>query len=340
MHRVLWLTLLLLGSLLSPALAAEDCAIPPSARLSPPTTDAPVPVAVGLVLTDVIGIDDETQSVDLDAFSKVSWQDPRLAAFAGCRVSPAAIWNPGVEIVNTSKLRNQAPPTAFILEGGQVVISRRFTGWVTSPHRLQDFPFDKRSILLQLVPREAQSDTVVLEVDPTFTARKQDFSIADWAVGEPTVGIDEWNVLNLGQTRSRLNFEVPAQRLRGYWVFKVMLPLLMIIAMSWAVFWIDAAHFATAIGLAATSMLTLIAFQFSVANTLPRVSYLTIMDEFVFGAAVLVFLALVEAVVTSALVGAGKGDLARRMDYAGRFVLPLALLTLVAWITWQAAQAS
>ena len=86
-------------------------------------------------------------------------------------------------------------------------------------------------------------------------------------------------------------------------------------------------------------MLTLIAFQFALASTLPRVSYLTVMDVFVFGAAVLIFLALVAAVLTGVLLVAGKDELARRLNYHGRWLLPLAFSGLVAWICWQAISA-
>ena len=314
---------------------AGHCEIPPSARLGRPDADGPTKVQMGLLLIDVFGISDEDQTVDLDALTRVSWRDPRLRDFVGCRVPLEEIWTPQLELLNSSSLRNRSAPTAFIDEGGEVSISRRFTGHVISPHTLEDFPFDARNILLQIAPRSSSIDEVVLEIDRDASGKRANFSIADWTIGDPNLETSVWVLSGLAQSRSRLDFEIPAKRLRGYWIFKVMVPLTMIIAMSWAVFWIDTAHFATAIGLAATSMLTLIAFQFSVAATLPRVSYLTIMDSFVFGAAVLVFLALIEAVVTSALVGSGRGELARRLDYYGRFILPTALLGLILSIFFQ-----
>ena len=64
--------------------------------------------------------------------------------------------------------------------------------------------------------------------------------------------------------------------------------------MSWAVFWVDPKEIGPQLGLAATSMLTLIAFQFAFTGLLPRISYLTRADRFVFSASLLVFLALVE----------------------------------------------
>ena len=311
---------------------ANPCAIPMKDTVGLPPGERPVPVKVGILTIDVLSISDADQTFHIDAFTKVSWKDPRLADFAGCHVPPIAIWNPHLELINSSELKTRLPPFARISEGGQVDLVRRFAGEITSPHTLEEFPFDSRDLKMAISPRGYSAQEVELEIAQHFTGRVKQFSIADWAIGDYKASVDTWNIAQLKETRSRVNYELPAQRLRGYWITKVMFPLFLIIAMSWAVFWIDVTHIPTAIGLAATSMLTLIAFQFALAGTLPRVSYLTVMDTFVFGAAVMIFMVLVEAVVTSALVGVGKENLARRLDRYGRWVLPLAFLALVSWV--------
>lgn len=333
LHRCAFVMLILLGLFSSaPEASANACAIPVEATFGLPPGERPVPVEVGILTIDVLSVSDADQTFHIDAFTKVSWQDPRLADFAGCHVPPHAIWNPHLELINSSELKTRLPPMARIREGGRVELVRRFTGEITSPHTLEEFPFDSRNLRMRISPRGYSAEEVELVIASHFTGRVKEFSLADWAIGDYRASVDTWNITQLGENRSRLTYELPAQRLRGYWITKVMFPLFLIIAMSWSVFWIDVTHIPTAIGLAATSMLTLIAFQFALAATLPRVSYLTVMDTFVFGAAVLIFLALVEAVVTSALVGVGKDDLARRLDYHGRWILPLAFFGLVAWV--------
>jgi hypothetical protein len=113
-----------------------------------------------------------------------------------------------------------------------------------------------------------------------------------------------------------------AERRSGYFVWKVILPLCLIVTMSWAVFWIDPSHFGPQIGLSATSMLTLIAFQFAMSDMLPRLSYLTIMDRFIAGSTVLVFSALIMSVMTGYLVSSGHQERARSIDFVSRWVFP------------------
>jgi len=53
------------------------------------------------------------------------------------------------------------------------------------------------------------------------------------------------------------------------------------------------------------------------------VSYLTLLDYFILGSTVLVFMALLEVVITSGLAQAGKSAQAHRLQRAARLVFPL-----------------
>jgi len=88
------------------------------------------------------------------------------------------------------------------------------------------------------------------------------------------------------------------------------------------------------IGVATSSMLTLIAYRFILGNLLPRISYLTELDYFILGSTILVFLALIEVVIASSLANAGRGERARRLDGGARLAFPLsyALLVIVVFV--------
>ena len=106
--------------------------------------------------------------------------------------------------------------------------------------------------------------------------------------------------------------------------------------MSWTVLWISPENTGPPIGLATTSMLTLIAYRFILGSQLPRVSYLTLLDHFIFASTVLVFMALLEVVITSGLAQAGKAAQAHRLQKAARVVFPLLFgLLIVAVFTSQ-----
>ena len=76
-------------------------------------------------------------------------------------------------------------------------------------------------------------------------------------------------------------------------------------------------------------MLTLIAFLFATQAIVPRLNYLTIMDKFVLGSTILVFLALVEAVMTAYFIAKEREALAVRMDRYCRAIFPAAFAVMI-----------
>ena len=74
--------------------------------------------------------------------------------------------------------------------------------------------------------------------------------------------------------------------------------------------------------MSATSMLTLIAYRFAISSILPPVPYLTRMDVFVTGSTVLVFLALVESILTGTLAEYEHNELAEKLDSLARILFP------------------
>jgi hypothetical protein len=192
------------------------------------------------------------------------------------------------------------------------------------------FPFDEHEIALSFLPVEYGEEEVILVNDEKFTGRSsREFNIADWTIGTVLPFVQSMYVEAYERKHSRLNVTMTAKRRTGYFIWKVMVPLTFIVAMSWSVFWLDPARFGPQIGLSATSMLTLIAFLFATQAIVPRLNYLTIMDKFVLGSTALVFLALVEAIMTAYLIAKERDAVAVRMDRVCRWIFPAAFAALM-----------
>jgi hypothetical protein len=137
----------------------------------------------------------------------------------------------------------------------------------------------------------------------------------------------------LGQ-RSRADFGLIVHRELGHTLWKVLVPLILIVFMAWTVFWIDPTLLPPQVGIATSSVLTLIAFNLSLGYLLPRISYLTRADRFILGCSVLVFLALGETVLTSRLAKTDRYDAALRVDRWSRWLYLAALAVIAAWSLW------
>ncbi len=129
-------------------------------------------------------------------------------------------------------------------------------------------------------------------------------------------------------------YEQPIERRPDYYIWSVIVPLLFVVAMSWSAFWIDPEHVEAQLAVAATSMLSLVAFRLAVAQLVPPLSYFTCLDVFTIGATTLVFLTLVEVGTTSFLQQQGSHDVAVRLDTHARWVLPLLLVVLLSVAFW------
>ena len=76
-------------------------------------------------------------------------------------------------------------------------------------------------------------------------------------------------------------------------------------------------------------MLTLIAFIFATTNMVPKLGYFTLLDLFIVGATILVFMALLESLAVTYLVSTDRKALARRIDVRSRVAYPIAFLLLI-----------
>ena len=160
------------------------------------------------------------------------------------------------------------------------------------------------------------------------TGRMDRFSVAGWNVDIGDVQISQ---IDRERRDSLVRFtqRLVARRLSIFFVMKVVLPLCLIVFMAWVVFWIDPSDIGPQFGVATASVLTMIAFQFSLTRMLPPVSYLTRLDLFLLGATVLVFLALGEAAVSSRMARGGRTESARRLDLWSRWVYAALFAVLV-----------
>jgi len=292
--------------------------------------DRPTEVTVGVRVIDVTRIDDLGQSISVDYAIRQRWTDSRLIPFDGCKFAVDRVWIPQVAILNSAHLWPELRDYVEVGPLGRVQYLQRYNGDVVFAYQAHDFPFDEQKIELSFLSMEYGADELVLVNDEKFTGRiESDFKIPDWEIGAVSTDVESMYVAAYGSSYSRLDVELTANRHSSYFLWKAMFPLILIVVMSWAVFWVHPGRFGPQIGLSATSMLTLIAFLFATQAIVPRLNYLTIMDKFVLASTALVFLALIEAVAAAYLIAKDRAAVAVRMDGVCRWAFPIAFIGLI-----------
>ena len=108
-------------------------------------------------------------------------------------------------------------------------------------------------------------------------------------------------------------------------MWKVFLPLLLMVFLSWAVFWIEANDLSNQVQVAVTTILTVIAFAFAISATMPRLPYLTYIDAFFLECYIFVFLAVVELMTVHVTHRSEvRRDLGLRIRKYSRWLIPAA----------------
>ena len=310
---------------------AAACTPPADLRTDlPPMIDGrPVDIKIGFGVADVLGVDDVNQQLEIDFFTRIEWNDPRLADYAGCRFPVTEVWFPAIYVLNSSQLtskRRNARDDLAVEDGGRVIYVNRFIGQISSYHNLARFPFDSQVFHIDIsVPQHSSQEvTLIPDFDATWIASK--LNIEGWDFSTISISAATEFVDQLQREVSVASVELAAQRNSEYYIYRVLLLLGIVVAMSWIIFWVPPGRYEFQIGIGSTAMLTSIAFNFSVASSLPPVGYLTVMDRLVIWAVLLIFLATAQALITARLVVHDREHAALVIDRHSRYLFPLLFL--------------
>jgi len=312
------------------ALACPSPDVYSRTRPDPPGT--PTLVGVAMFFHDVSNLNDGDQTITADVTVMLRWRDTRLAdqtrgdASADCPVPGTNLWVPVIEPDNLRSRQQYYEPRFLVNGRGTITYARRLLVQIAQPLDLRAFPFDRHEWRFTVWPVVSTSEEVVFAELP-FTGRNERMSLQGWTVGAPVPHA------SLEERRGRLGryarFDVALETTREsfYYVCKLGVPLVLITLMAYGVYFIPTSAVAQQIGLSMTSMLTLIAYMLALSGGLPRISYLTKADRFYVGAAILVFLGLMKAILTIVLAARPeKMALVERADRTGRWLYPVGMV--------------
>ncbi len=116
------------------------------------------------------------------------------------------------------------------------------------------------------------------------------------------------------------------QREYTSFLLKILIPNLLLLIISYLVFFIPARELEVAVGCTVTSLLASIALKWTIDSTIPNVGYTTNTDKMFYLFYFLITMALVQTVVTYNLQKSGNDWLERRLDVASRYIYPIILV--------------
>jgi len=103
--------------------------------------------------------------------------------------------------------------------------------------------------------------------------------------------------------------------------------------MRFAVFWMDDESLSSRLGVGFTGVLTVVAYQFIATDSLPKVSYITLMDSYIAFSFVVMVVTIFQSIVVSGYNKDGKQELALKIDKSSRYIFPLAYIIGICLLT-------
>ncbi|MCB9600193.1 MAG: hypothetical protein H6720_07530 [Sandaracinus sp.] len=281
--------------------------------VSPAKADERV-VYAGVYLHDVARLELRDGMVDVDLELWAKWRG---------ELDPSEL-----QIANAAELEREQ--LSEERDGDWHSVRWRVRGTLRGEFPLQRFPFDEQVVVVALELPEARGRLVP---DAAGSGMAEELSLTDW-LHEPelrprterrTVASDLGLLEREGlpSTVNRVSYEVRLVRPIETVALKLFLPLVIIALVAFVAFFLPADALDARSSIGVTALLSCFAFQYTIAESLPAVAYLTLADLLFLLAYVVSTAALVETIVVHALARQRSHERAVKVDLVSRFAFPL-----------------
>ena len=134
------------------------------------------------------------------------------------------------------------------------------------------------------------------------------------------------------ETYSRISFNIFIERNPFGILAKISLPLFVVLFLAYLVFFIPDYEIGTASALTVTALLAGIAFEWTIKDSLPKVSYLTLIDKLFYLVYFFIFYAMVQTIITFNLSkGSEKNKLlSANIEEKSKYIFPILFIIMCA----------
>ncbi len=307
--------------------------------LTPPTADGPVLVTAQFKLNDINEIYNSSETFEFSGILTLKWTDPRQAfdpivegmnekIFQGNYQfnELATGWYPQVMLVNESGWYQKNGVLMRVQPDGSSTLIEAVYGVAESEMNMNLFPFDKHSLEIIFSVLGFDKNEVLLKVKSDNAGpMAHKVRIPQWSVMGMQATVRDQKAFHTGSSgvSSTFVFSVDVERKSLYIIRLIVFPLIVIVLLSFSVFWMDHQLMGDRLNISFIGILTGVAYLIVASDELPHISYITVLHGFLN----LSFVIMCSTVVINLMVGEhekkGEYELGDRIDERCRWGFPL-----------------
>ena len=312
--------------------------------LGPPNDEGPAVVDASFQLRDLNAIDDEAETFEFSGVLELKWRDERQAfdpedvgveekVFqGGYQFSEIATgWFPQVILVNESGLFEKHGVILRVRSDGTSTLIETINAVAEADFELRRYPFDRHQLDAVFEVLGADTSEVVLRsASAPATSSDHEFRTPQWTLTSVRTSAKKHPATHPGGgVASAFVVSVNVEREAFFVVRLIVIPLILIVMLSWSVFWMERSSLADRISVSFIGILTAVAYQIVVSEIQPHISYMTLMHGFLNLSLLVMCATVVINLVVGALDQKGKSDVGDLIDYRSRWAFPLVYFGLI-----------
>jgi hypothetical protein len=297
----------------------------------------PIDVKTAIQLEQITGVDQKQASFGVIATLWMAWTDPALAfspescqcnlkTFDSIDEFMQAVGDrfPGFSFRNLrDDLKGQNQIVA-VSPDGSATYFERFGATLSAPYlNLRSYPFDKQTFSIEI--DSIDSDDNYVFTDWGKSNASDHLGNEEWDIVRFSTNASKFYVPQINAVNSRFLFNFLVQRHIDYYIFRIFVPILLIIILTWLTFFLHK-DYMKRIEIVGANLLLFIAFNFTVASDLPKLGYLTFLDRIMISTFIMTAVIFAYNVYLRWLDMNEKKELAERLDNLMIWVYPLAYI--------------
>ena len=312
--------------------------------VDPPNANGVTQVDIGLYVIDISNVNSVENTYRLEGLIDLVWCDRRLGDNSEAQQNQiyleedaeekiGRIWWPSVTFTNEVGEYFRKNEELIIFANGTVQYREKFSVELKSFFDLTKFPFDEQTLKVEIESFAWDEDSVKLKVDEQKIGFNSHLNLPEWEIGALETQIEANSEIRSQVPFSKFLMQIKLIRKPGFYLWKVLIPLIILVIISWSVFWMAEESLADRISFSLTGILTVVAYQFLISENLPNISYLTLMDAILSLSFVAIALTVAENIVVDWLNTENLKFLAIKVDRICQFAFPTVYVFLLFAIT-------